>query len=184
MDKKQLTQHLQDYRDKKISWLDLAHNLQMAVEKEIPIDGNYITHRNVLDILRAAMVAKNLGIDTDERILNTHPSNIAYLEFLKKVMKKDFEKVLEDFLNKRISATRLQEIGKEVQGLDWTGPKKLETLRRRIMRLTTDLKNFQHEYEDIRKYLSEECSELEHTLKCIFDEEFRKSYSRKEEFTV
>jgi hypothetical protein len=183
MNKDELTEKLRDYREEKITWVALAGALNTAVENGIPIDGNYISRKRVKDIRRALRISQEFGILGDDRISKIHPQIIGYLGFLKKSVKNDFDKIVEDVLagkNGRLDLSRLARKGK---GQDLSGYQKFDNLRRRMILLTRDLKNIMEE-GTAKEYLAKESNELEHVLRCIFDEEFRKAYAAKEEIKV
>jgi len=184
MDKDQLTQRLQDFKAGKISWLAIARDLQVAVEERIPINGNYIAQWKVRETRRALKIATELGIVDDPRIADLGTFVVSYLGFLKDLLNKEtFDKVMQDVLDGKISKEKLATISREAQGYNSEIPRQLEILRKRMVRLNKDLKALQ-ETDSIKVHLSKESNELEHTLRSIFDEEFKKAYAAKEEIKV
>jgi hypothetical protein len=183
MDKKELSERLQLFRKGEINWLDIARDLEIAVDQQIPIDGNYISKSKLEYILRGYKAAMELGIISDPRILDINPYLISYLDFLKKNLKTGFKEIMEGTLSKKYTYHELEKIGRESQGCKWKGPFQMDKLRRRIIKLTEDLTAIKDQ-KDIRDHLANECNDLEHALRCIFDEEFRKAYAEKKEIKV
>jgi hypothetical protein len=183
MNKDDLTEKLRGYGEGKITWVDLAYALNMAVEQGIPIDGNYISQKKVKDIRRALRAAQEFGILGDDRILKIQPQIIGYLGFLKKSVKNDFDKIIEDVLAGKRGRLDLSKLARKGRGLDLSNYQKFDNLRRRMVLLTRELKGLIEE-GTAKEYLAKESNELEHVLRCIFDEDFKKAYAVKEEIKV
>jgi hypothetical protein len=76
MDKEKLTQRLQDFQAGKITWIELARDLQLAVEEGTPINGNYISRSKLQYLLKGYKAAIELDIASDPRILDVNPYNV------------------------------------------------------------------------------------------------------------
>ena len=214
MNEAMIKEQIKFYEEKKISWLDVAPHIILAVEEEFDFESIDFDRRKVSEIIRAynfleAQRPESLKNPNTKKI---SPDFISYLPVIFKRMNNieretEFQGLIDKVLKSEISRNELRDLSKKLKlkkDINSNGVKRIVQVKKdnlntivgefytvdvlrstiKILSYMIDKAREELPIQKLRDLIGEESRDLANELQCIADEEFEKLWNERKEFQV